>query len=158
MKVFSTLLSDQIDLRRSSANGVACLKSFLEYAEKGRSALLYSTAASSKPTDGFIEEVASELRKAGFNVRTNVGCSGYRVDIGIVNPGNGSDYILGILCDGYGYSASKSARDREIIQTGILEALGWKITRVWSTEWWNDKDEALRRLTTEIQTTISKAS
>lgn len=158
MKVFSTLLSDQIDLRRSSANGVACLKSFLEYAEKGRSALLYSTAASSKPTDGFIEEVASELRKAGFDVRTNVGCSGYRVDIGIVNPGNGSDYILGILCDGYGYSASKSARDREIIQTGILEALGWKITRVWSTEWWNDKDEALRRLTTEIQTTISKAS
>ena len=158
MKVFSTLLSDQIDLRRSSANGVACLKSFLEYAEKGRSALLYSTAASSKPTDGFIEEVASELRKAGFDVRTNVGCSGYRVDIGIVNPGNGSDYILGILCDGYGYSASKSARDREIIQTGILEALGWKITRVWSTEWWNDKNEALRRLTTEIQTTISKAS
>lgn len=158
MKVFSTLVSDQIDLRRSSANGVACLKSFLEYAEKGRSALVYSSAATSRPIDGFVKEVASELRRSGFDVRTNIGCSGYRVDIGVVNPENGADYILGILCDGYGYSASKSARDREIIQTGILESLGWKITRVWSTEWWNDKEEALRRLTTEIQATISKTS
>lgn len=155
MKVFSTLMSDQIDLRRSSAKGVACLKSFLEYAEKGRSTLLYNSAASSKPADGFVEEVASELRKSGFDVRTNIGCSGYRVDIGVVDPGHNSDYILGILCDGYGYHASKSARDREIIQIGILESLGWKITRFWSTEWWNDKHEAMKRLTGEIQATIT---
>lgn len=156
MKVFSTLVSDQIDLRRSTANGVAYLKSFLEYAEKGRSALLYNSEAPNKPVDGFVMEVASELRRSGFDVRTNIGCSGYRVDIGVVNPRNGTDYILGILCDGYGYSASKSMRDREIIQTGILESLGWRITRVWSTEWWNDKEEALRRLSTEIQNTISQ--
>jgi len=155
MKVFSTLTSDQIDLKRSGALGVAGLKSFLEYAEKGRSALRYTSAESAVAADGFIEIVAGELRKRGYDVRTNVGCSGYRIDIGIVNPEKDSDYVLGILCDGYNYSASKSSRDREIVQIGILRKLGWKIVRLWAMDWWTDKDATLSVLTEKIDKALS---
>lgn len=150
MKVFSTLTSDQIDLKRSSAEGVAGLKSFLEYAEKGRSVLHYNTVASSVSADGFVEAVAEEIRKRGFDARTNVGCSGYRIDIGIVNPANNADYVLGILCDGYNYSASKSARDREIVQIGILRKLGWKVMRLWSMDWWTDKEAVMSEIVEKI--------
>lgn len=150
MKVFSTLTSDQIDLKRSSAEGVAGLKSFLEYAEKGRTALHYNSVASSIGYDGFVEAVAEEIRKRGFDARTNVGCSGYRIDIGIVNPDNKADYILGILCDGYNYSASKSARDREIVQIGILRKLGWKVMRLWSMDWWTDKGAVMSAIVDRI--------
>ncbi len=154
MKVFSTLKSDQIDLKRSRAEGIAGLKAFLEYAEKGRDALHYNTAASSVTNDGFVEAVAEEIRKRGFNVRTNIGCSGYRIDIGIVNPDNHTDYILGILCDGYNYTSSKSSRDREIVQIGILRKLGWEIARVWAMDWWNNKEGVMTTLVEKIKAAI----
>ena len=155
MKVFSTLTSDQIDLKRTEALGVAGLKAFLEYAEKGRSALRYSSAESAVADDGFVEIVAGELRKKGYDVRTNVGCSGYRIDIGVINPGKDSDYVLGILCDGYNYSASKSSRDREIVQIGILRKLGWKIVRLWAMDWWTDKDATLNALASKIDRALA---
>ena len=155
MKVFSTLTSDQIDLQRTSAKGVAGLKAFLEYAEKGRSALRYSSEESAVEKDGFVEIVADELRKLGYDVRTNVGCSGYRIDIGIVHPEKNSEYVLGILCDGYNYSLSRSSRDREIVQIGILRKLGWKIVRLWSMDWWADKDETLSALADKIDRALA---
>ena len=155
MKVFSTLTSDQIDLKRTEALGVAGLKAFLEYAEKGRSALRYSSAESSVAPDGFVEIVAGELRKRGYDVRTNVGCSGYRIDIGIVNPGQGSDYVVGILCDGYNYASARTSRDREIVQIGILRMLGWKIVRLWSMDWWADKEATLQALVDKIELALA---
>ena len=47
-------------------------------------------------------------------------------------------YILGIECDGATYHSSASARDRDQLRQEILEAYGWKIHRIWSTDWlWN---------------------
>ena len=155
MKVFSTLTSDQIDLQRTGALGVAGLKAFLEYAEKGRSALRYSSEESAVEKDGFVELVADELRKLGYDVRTNVGCSGYRIDLGIVHPENDSEYVMGILCDGYNYSLSRSSRDREIVQIGILRKLGWKIVRLWSMDWWADKDATLSALSDKINRALA---
>ena len=151
MKVFSTLRSEQIDLRRTRSEGVAGLKAFLEYAEKGKDALHYTSEASSVGRDGFVENVASAIREMGYQVRTNIGCSGYRVDIGVVDPDNPSEYLIGILCDGYNFTSSKSARDREIVQMGILRKLGWKVVRLWSMDWWNSSESVLRMIEEKIR-------
>ena len=155
MMVFSTLTSDQIDLKRSAAQGVAGLKAFLEYAEKGRSVLHYSSAESAVEKDGFVEAVAADLRKRGYEARTNVGSSGYRIDIGIVHPEKKAEYVLGILCDGYNYSASQTARDREIVQIGILRKLGWKIVRFWSMDWWTNPESAMAALCDRIDKALA---
>ena len=152
MKVFSTLTSDQIDLNRTSAEGVAGLKDFLEYVEKGK--LVSRNGCDADKCDGFVENVASELRKMGYDVRTNVGTSGYRIDIGIVNPYNPTSYLMAVICDGYNYSASRCARDREIIQMDVLRNLGWDVYRLWIMDWWTMKDATLKKLTSAIEEKI----
>ena len=154
MKVFSTLRSEQIDLRRSDAEGVAGLKAFLEYAEKGREVLRYSSAASEIGLDDFVEYVAGRLRERGFDAKTHVGSSGFRIDIGIINPANQEEYAVGIICDGYNHATSRLARDREIVQPGILRRLGWKLVRLWCMDWWNDEEDALNNLVGKIQAAL----
>ena len=154
MKVFSTLTSEQIDLRRTSAEGVAGLKEFLEYAEKGKSTVPGATAQQSS-NDGFVEAVARAVKAKGYDVRTNIGSSGYKIDIGVVNPNDKAAYVLGILCDGYNYTSSRSARDREIVQVGVLRKLGWNIWRIWSMDWWANREEVISELVSKIEDAIA---
>lgn len=154
MKVFSTLTPDQIDLSRTSAAGVAGLKAFLEYALNGRLSLAYEAVKSRATNDHLVLSIAEEIRDKGYEVRTNIGTSGYRVDIGIVDPNDKGKYLLGILCDGYNYNSAKSARDREITRGKVLKLLGWRISRVWAMEWWENRDTALQKLLSDIDNAV----
>jgi len=138
MKIFSTLTADQIDMNRTSSEGVAGLKAFLAYAEKGRSALPLRARQKTDQEISFENILAAEIRGQGYEVHTQIGCSGYKIDLGIVHPEKPNEYILGLLCDGKNYYASRTARDREIVQLDTLKLLGWTIRRVWSTEWWEN--------------------
>ncbi|MEO6833226.1 MAG: DUF3320 domain-containing protein, partial [Chitinophagaceae bacterium] len=100
---------------------------------------------------GLETTIAEAIRAKGFEVHLAIGCSGYRVDIGIVNPEKRSEYLLGILLDGDGYNAAHTARDREIVQTGALRALGWKLHRVWSTDWWEKKEVVILGIVKAIE-------
>jgi len=151
MKVFSTLRSDQIDITRSASEGVASIKAFLEYAEKGRSMLGIRKMKSENVESGFEEVLADKIRLLGYTVNTNIGCSGYKIDIGIVNKEKPSQYILGILCDGNTYNAAKTAKDREIIQQEVLKLLGWTVHKVWSTEWWENPERVINEIFTAIK-------
>lgn len=44
-------------------------------------------------------------------------------------------YILGIECDGKTYHESKTARERDRLRQTVLEDMGWKLHRIWSTDW-----------------------
>ena len=113
MQVFSTLRADQIDVTRSASEGVASIKAFLEYAEKGRFMLGLRKTISENLKSDFERKLAADIRKHGYEVNTNIGCSGYRIDIGVVNSKKPSQYLLGILCDGVNYHAARTAKDRE---------------------------------------------
>ena len=63
----------------------------------------------------------------------------------------GSNYILGVECDGATYHSSKSARDRDRIRQHVLEGLNWKIHRVWSTDWYRNPEREFRRLVQKIE-------
>ena len=143
MKVYSTLRADQIDITHSASEGIAGIKAFLEYAEKGRSTLAIRKSIIENNQGGFEKILAEKIRKQGYEVHTNIGCSGYRIDIGIVNKAKPSEYILGILCDGNNYHAAKTANDREIIQQEVLKLLGWNIHKIWSTDWWENANRVM---------------
>ena len=154
MKVFSTLTPDQIDLSRTSAEGVAGLKAFLEYAINGRLSLAYEAVTSKTTNDHLVLSIAEALRDKGYEVKTNIGTSGYRVDIGVVDQENPGEYLVGILCDGYNYNSAKSARDREITRCNVLKLLGWRICRVWAMEWWEDRELTMKRLLSAIDVAV----
>lgn len=151
MKVFSTLGADQIDISKTSAEGVAGLKAFLEYAGKGKSALPYRAKIRNVINSPLEESVSNKIKERGYNVHMNVGCSGFKIDIAIINPEQPKEYLLAVLCDGYNYRSAKTVRDREIIQMDTLKKLGWNIHRIWSADWWENGDKVTEEIVAALE-------
>ena len=148
VQLVSSMHYTDVDLKRTSAEGVKLLREYLDYAENGEIAL--ERAVSVSPFEQFDSdfelEVCDYLRSNGFSVDTQVGCSGFRIDLGLKLP-DSSDYVLAIECDGATYHSSKNARDRDRLRQEILERMGWKFYRIWSTDWFRNKSvEQLRLL------------
>jgi len=152
MMVFSTMHSDQLDLNRTKAEGVAALRSFLEYAE-GRTLALEenSVQVQNKSGEGIAAAICKALEEKGYETDLSVGRSEYRIDIGVINPKNPGQYALGIMLDGSTYDAAKTTRDREIAQIGVLNGLGWQIMRVWCMDWWDNRNKELKRIFDKLQ-------
>ncbi|WP_193075896.1 DUF4011 domain-containing protein [Pseudomonas sp. FME51] len=144
MVVFSTMPPERIDLARTQARAVADLKHFLEYAERGASALGAAVHGSMGDFESPFEvAVARGLQEKGWIVHSQIGVSAYRIDLGIVHPDKPGVYLAGIECDGAMYHSSAYARERDKIRQGVLEGLGWTLFRVWSTDWWTNHTKAL---------------
>ena len=158
--VFSGLRGDQIDLTRTQRRGVRDLKHFLEYAERGPRALAAAaTSASLADVDSEFERmVADRIRAAGYEVHHQVGCSGYRIDLGIVDPAAPGRYLLGVECDGATYHRAATARDRDKLRQAVLEDLGWKLHRIWSTDWWHDAEGQMAKLLQHLKEVASANS
>ena len=88
----------------------------------------------------FAQRVADALREKGYDIDTQVGIGGYRIDIAVRKGGK---YVLGIECDGKLYSVASSARERDYHRQKYLESRGWKIKRIWSMDWWRDPQRQL---------------
>ena len=147
VQLVSSMHYTDIDLKHTSAEGAKLLREYLDYAENGNIAL--ERAVSVSPYEQFDSdfelEVCDYLRSKGFAVDTQVGCSGFRIDLGLKLP-DSSDYVLAIECDGATYHSSKNARDRDRLRQEILERMGWKFYRIWSTDWFRNKSVEQSRL------------
>lgn len=146
--VFTSLRADMIDLRKTRALGVKHLRRFIDFAERGPTAIAEAVSV----THGlafdspFEEQVYKALTERGHHVMTQVGCSGYRIDLAVVDPDRPGRFLLGIECDGAAYHSAKTARDRDRLRESVLKSLGWKLTRIWSTDWWTQPNVVLERL------------
>ncbi|WP_294607171.1 DUF3320 domain-containing protein [uncultured Bacteroides sp.] len=150
MIIFSTLRSEQIDLKRTKSRGVEGLKKFLEFAERGTSPIPAVQLQNQKQSN-LITLIAQELTQRGYKVDTLVGHSNFKVDLAIVNPEQPDTYILGILCDGKNYYETKTTRDREIVQPTVLQTLHWNIMRVWSVDWFEHKENVIERIIKKLE-------
>ena len=158
MMVFTSFDPSMVDLNRTSARAVRDLKHFIEFADRGPLALAEAVHGSLGGYDSpFEEAVAQGLMRLGWQVVTQIGVSRFRIDLGIVHPERAGDYLVGIECDGATYHSAATARDRDKVRAGVLQGLGWKLLRVWSTEWWVDKHGALQRLHTAIEELLEKS-
>jgi very-short-patch-repair endonuclease len=152
--LFTSMSSDDIRPAATSAEGIHILKRYLEYAEsQGR---MHHDESGSDPQSDFEIAVAARLRQKGYSVETQVGVSGYRIDLGIRHPEIESHFIAGIECDGASYHSSKSARDRDRLRQEILTGLGWNILRVWSTDWFQNASYETDKLIREIEALRNK--
>ena len=114
--------------------GAQLLRQYLEYAASPSEYFAARTSGGGEAESPFEEAVVGALTSRGYEVVPQVGVAGYRVDIGVRSQ-TGDGYVLGIECDGFSYHATPAARDRDWLRQSVLEDLGWKIYRVWSTAW-----------------------
>ncbi len=135
--------------------GPKILKKYLEYAfavsngnkEEAETILRsfgesYGIVAAPLETE-FAQKVADALRDRGYEIDTQVGIGGYRIDIAVRKNGK---YVLGIECDGKLYSIPSSARERDYHRQKYLESRGWTIRRIWSMDWWRDPQRVVYNL------------
>jgi hypothetical protein len=137
MRVFSSMRGDEINLAATASLGPKLLREFLLYAEHGR---LESTIAdaTSKADSDFEIDVMNELIRHNVSVVPQVGVAGYRIDLGVLDDATPGRFLCGIECQ-------------------VLELRGWTIFRVWSTDWFKDRQGQIARLLTLIEATKTKA-
>ncbi|MGV1682369.1 DUF3320 domain-containing protein [Sphingopyxis sp. NJF-3] len=133
-EIFCNFTGADIDLERTKARGVAALKLFLTFAETGHFGM---GEVSGEDFDSEFEiQVCERLQVLGYDVKRQIGASGFRVDLAISDAEKPGRFLLGIECDGAQYHSSRSARDRDRLRQQVLEAHGWIIHRVWSADWY----------------------
>jgi very-short-patch-repair endonuclease len=150
--VFSSVGPEQV-ANRSTATGARHLRHFLDYALRGEAALVGAIERDpSRDVDSpFEASVRDALVARGHTVHTQIGCSGYRIDLAVEDPARPGSYLLGIECDGATYHRAATARDRDRLRAAVLRGLGWRLVRVWSTDYWQDADGELERLEVLIE-------
>lgn len=150
--VFASLGPEQI-ANRTQATGARHLRYFLDYAIRGEAALVGAVEHDpSREVDSPFEAcVRDALRARGHEVHTQVGCSGYRIDLAIVDPDAPGRYLIGIECDGASYHSAATARDRDRLRASVLRSLGWQLARIWSTDYWHDPGRELDRIDEAIE-------
>src|SRR5215471_9051688 len=149
MEVFSNFCADELELEASASHGVRALKHFLKYAETGELEIPRETGR--EADSPFELEVMLALRERGYQLEPQVGTAGYFIDIGVKDSEYPGRYVLAIECDGASYHSARSARDRDRLRQGVLEGLGWRFHRIWSTDWFRNPGKETDRAVTAIK-------
>lgn len=143
-EVFVSFDSGDIDLERATGAGPRVFKRFLAYAESG---VLDQPVCTGADYDSFFEEdVATITRSLGYHIDAQVGSAGFKIDLAARHPESPGKYILAIECDGATYHSALWARERDRLRQEVLESMGWRFHRIWSTDWFYRRDEEIKRL------------
>lgn len=144
---------DPAELRaeQTSQVGTKHLKAYLELAARGVEAVS-NDGRRQAYGDRHRDEIAMELRQAGFAVQTDVGLSDFRIDLSIADAADPEHPLLAVLLDGPNWRARRTVADRDGLPVEVLSGLlRWPgVERVWLPEWLHARDETLKRITAAV--------
>ena len=149
--VFSSIDYRDIDIRPDATKyiGPKVLKRYLKFAETGELDIPFVTG---KEADSpFEEAVAQALHGYGYRVAMQVGSAGFRIDLAVYDPDDAGRFLLAIECDGACYHSSIWARERDRLRQAVLEQKGWTVHRIWSTDWFYNRDAELSKVLAAIE-------
>lgn len=158
VKLVGSILPSDINDEAITTEGPKLLKSYMEYAINGPDALVRELSYGDKTEfdSPFEEAVYNFLDRKGYKLAMQVGCSGYRIDIGVKHPTLNGVFVLGIECDGASYHSARTARERDRLRQDVLENMGWTIYRIWSTDWIKDPVTEGKLLVDAVERAISE--
>jgi very-short-patch-repair endonuclease len=145
LTLVSSFTSGDMDPEKSNAEGVTLLRQYLQFVESGGTNL--GDAVFDKPAlNPFEVDVRDTLAKRGLRLTAQYGSSGYWIDFVVHHPTEEGRLLLAIECDGATYHSTESARDRDRLRQEQLERVGWRFHRIWSSEWFHNKDKAVEKV------------
>jgi superfamily I DNA and/or RNA helicase len=109
VKLVGSILPTDIIVENIKSEGPKLLRSYIDFAINGMSVLQRETTASSyaEHDSPFEEAVYKFLDRKGYKLATQVGCSGYRIDMAVKHPTISGQYVIGIECDGASYHSAR---------------------------------------------------
>ena len=139
IKLVGSILPADINTEAISTEGPKLLRMYMDYAINGSVVLARELDEEAEESDTSFEDAIYDfLDSKGYRLSTRVGCSEYRIDIGVKHPSLSDAYVLGIECDGASYHSAQTARERDRLRQEILENMGWTIYHIWSSDWIKD--------------------
>ncbi len=152
----SSFSSRDMDPERSSAAGVVLLRQYLQYIESN-GVNLGDTVMDKPALNPFELDVRDTLSRHGLKLTAQYGSSGYWIDFAVGHPTDPGRHVLAIECDGKTYHSSTSARDRDRLRQEQLERIGWRFCRIWSTEWFDNKEKAVAKVISAYEQAVDAA-
>lgn len=160
--VITSIEPEELYVAKTKNNGAKLFRQYLQYAKevsdqsKERQTALLTQLSPSVETkelhlDEFVEELSTELKKAGYTIENNVGSGKYKLDIAIWDE-NRKAYILGIECDSMLYGNGQTLIERDLYRQRFYEARGWDVMRVWCYDWWRDAQGVLALISEHLNT------
>lgn len=147
-RIFTSLRPEDIKVTETSSRGLVAFKSYLTYASKSAE---FDDDSGGEADSDFEIYVAEALRDAGYEIVHQVGVEGFRIDLGVKHPDYPLGFIAGIECDGASFHSGMTVRDRDRIRQTVLERMGWRIYRIWSTDWFADAARQTARLLAQLE-------
>lgn len=154
--IVTSIVPSDLVVESAKNDGPRIFKKYLEYCyavsnkdKEGAKQVLLSFGDEKNPgstihfDSDFEKQVYDALVEKDYEVDTQVGIGGYKIDLAVKKDGK---YILGIECDGKLYHSSKIARERDLHRQKYLESRGWKIHRIWSTNWWENRQREIEKI------------
>jgi very-short-patch-repair endonuclease len=156
LTLVSSFSASDMDPERSQAPGVELLRQYLQYVGSGGENL--GDVILDKPLlNPFEVDVRDTLTRQGLKLVPQYGSSGYWIDFVVAHPTQPSRYVLALECDGATYHSSESARDRDRLRQEQLERIGWRFHRIWSTEWFYDRDKCVEKVMDAYRRSVDAA-
>jgi very-short-patch-repair endonuclease len=130
-----------------SSKGAKLLAAYLGYAESSGKDLGRDAADPSVPPNAFERDIQNALEKRlGTGIIPQYGVGKFRIDLAVQSPTEPGRFVMAVECDGATYHSAPTARMRDRLRQRVLEDLGWHFCRVWSTDWFNDRERELDRI------------
>ncbi|GIJ61945.1 AAA domain-containing protein [Virgisporangium aurantiacum] len=144
MTVVSSFSAADMDPARTTGRGVALLREYLRYAALGGAVSAVATT-DPVPLTPFDRDVLDRLTAAGVPVLPRYGLSGQHIEFAAAHPTRPDRMALAVETDGPVYRAAGTVRDRDRLRPTQLERLGWRVHRIWSTDWFTDPEPEVAR-------------
>jgi very-short-patch-repair endonuclease len=140
--VFTSMIPEEIE-EEGKQWGVKVLKGYLQFARDG---FVTMSTSQGECESEFEQWVLQVVQAHGYQGVPQVGVCGYRIDIAIRHPAKPNVYLCGVECDGATYHSARSVRERDRLRQEILEKYGWKLYRIWSTDWFRNPSLQTKQL------------
>ena len=148
--VITSIEPEELLVENTKNNGPKLFKEYLRYVKavsQNDKELVNSILMPLSFNDNNLEyeTLSKKLMDRGYNVITNYGVSGNKIDIVVRDKANLKN-ILGIEFDGKLYKKYNNSRERDYHRQKYLETRGYKIYRIWSNNWWKNQEQELEKL------------
>ena len=144
------------DIRESGNQSLGHLRGYLDFADRGLPALGVDIDDGGGATESpFEDDVLQAITGWGYDVATQVGSAGYRIDLAVRHPDRPGEYALAVECDGAAYHSGATARDRDRLRESVLRGLGWNVHRIWGISWYRDRRAEAEKLRSAIEAAVS---